>query len=163
MSLKLFACGSNGAGQLALSHQEDTSTFQAVHITPSLSPNTRIVDLVSSASHSLLLVNQDDGYRNILLGAGTNSHGQLGEKCLLWEDGERKVHSRFDTLALVGSLGLDYKEAEWEPVQIAATWTTSLVVYSKIRTMSTSSADESERRDIVIATGSNDFGELGSG
>jgi protein ATS1 len=128
---QLLVCGSNGQHQLSLSHGDDTSTFQQVQYHPQLegiiNPQTEIIDLVSSSSHSLLLVNGPDG-KNLLLGAGTNRFGQLGPRCALW-DGVRP-EGRFKVVNLLGDLGLDH--LDWEPVKIAVTWSTSFVVYQKV-------------------------------
>lgn len=58
-------------------------------------------------------------------------------------------------------------EASWEPVKVAATWTTSFVVYQQVQEASSeggASEDPKENkiRQVIISCGSNDFGELGS-
>ncbi|WVW86013.1 hypothetical protein I302_108051 [Kwoniella bestiolae CBS 10118] len=174
----LLSCGSNAASHLSINHPNDTSTLKPTIFHPSLPPipdSAELLDLVSTSAHSLLLLSQpsSNGTKtsNILLGAGTNTFGQLGPRCALWDD--IKPEPRWKALNLLGSAGV---EGEWEPVKIAATWTTSFVVYQRIpigdlaasASMSVaggSSADDSSEKgiqQIVISIGSNDFGELGS-
>ncbi len=173
MAPLLFACGSNGSGQIAISHTNDVHNFTRCTFHPSLDSvlqEAKIVDLVSASTHSLLLLNypdtSDQGI-NILLGAGTNTLGQLGIRCALWD--EVKPETAFKPVDLLGPLGLSH--LDWEPVKIASTWTTSFVVYKRIKhidEMSSSSrveldvdGEEVEVDYMVIASGSNDFGELG--
>lgn len=141
MMAALFACGSNGSGQLALGHEDDVSVFTKCQFDPSCSDFTEIHDLVSAASHSLLLVK--DGDQTKLLGAGTNTHGQLGLQCALSET--QKAATTFRPVSIGRDAGLS---ADWRPVKVAATWTTSFVVFT-----------DSER-EVIVACGSNDFGEL---
>jgi len=170
--MRLYACGSNGAGQLSLHHHEDVSTLMPCEFHPSLSlpADAEIIDLVSSSTHSLLLVRAHD--RNILLGAGTNTLGQLGPRCALWD--EVKPETRFKPVNLAGSAGL---QGDWEPIKIAASWTTSFVVYracSEVDGGSATAAGGSSTnpdtaigtrgsREVLLACGSDDFGELGRG
>ena len=168
MSLpNLFACGSNGSSQLALNHAEDVSVLTRCTFHPSLEFNsTEIINLVSASTHSLLLLRTDVG--NVLLGAGTNTLGQLGPRCALWD--EVKPEERFKALVLAKDAGL---QGEWTPVDVCATWTSSFVVYQQLETVSSGSgssaaplrsADTSADRpgrQVIIACGSNDFGELG--
>ncbi|EIW71801.1 hypothetical protein TREMEDRAFT_27979 [Tremella mesenterica DSM 1558] len=110
-----------------------------------------------------------DEYRNILLGAGTNTLGQLGPLCLL--SSKPQTYTRFKPVDLLTPLGL--KTEEWEPVKIAVTWSSSFVVYRRILTSSSTSQLHSQpistshfqkinnSSEILIACGSNDFGELG--
>ncbi|WVR07795.1 hypothetical protein IAU60_004838 [Kwoniella sp. DSM 27419] len=171
----LYACGSNAGSQLALNHPEDTSTLTPTVFHPSVSSmesRGRILDLTSASSHSLLLLRDPSSDRNLLLGAGTNTFGQLGPRCALWDD--IKPEPRWKPLNLAISAGL---EDDWEPIKIASTWTTSIVVYQRLSrsrssTASTGSAapasSEDDPRDgdgpeqMVMTCGSNDFGELGS-
>ncbi|RXK35730.1 hypothetical protein M231_07019 [Tremella mesenterica] len=76
-----------------------------------------------------------DEYRNILLGAGTNTLGQLGPLCLL--SSKPQTYTRFKPVDLLTPLGL--KTEEWEPVKIAVTWSSSFVVYRRILTSSSTS------------------------
>ncbi|KAL1409974.1 alpha tubulin suppressor [Vanrija albida] len=142
----LFACGSNGSGQLALGHEDDVSSLTRCAFHPSCPAASDIVDLVSAASHALLLVSTESGTR--LLGAGTNTHGQLGRPCALSCPAPA---STFRPLSLGREAGLG---DGWEPVRVAATWTTSFVVYER--------GLSSGREQAVVSAGSNDFGELGS-
>ncbi|RSH91754.1 hypothetical protein EHS25_009123 [Saitozyma podzolica] len=126
-------------------------------------PDASILDVVSSSTHSLLLLSTatDGTRRNLLLGAGTNTMGQLGPRCALWE--ETKPEGRWKPADLLGPLGLSHED--WEPVKVAVTWTTSFVVYRKLKddaVHGASAAAPSEGvREIVVSCGSNDFGELG--
>ena len=156
---------------MRLERLNDVPTFQRCVFHPSLETllyNASIVNLVSASTHSSLLVSFPDGSQgrqnNILLGAGTNTLGQLGPRCALWD--EVKPETRFKAVDLLGPLDLSY--SEWEPVRIASTWTTSFVVYQRIlssKSGGSSSAAGGEREkkveQIVLASGSNDFGELG--
>ena len=175
MPPRLYACGSNGAGQLSLHHSEDVSTLTPCIFHPSLDPlwsTTRsisIINLVSAATHALLLLRCD--HTNVLLGAGTNKLGQLGPKCALRED--ERVEGRFKKV----DFGMG---DEWEVAAVATTWTTSFVVCQrKIQQQSgsggivgsgelggsggpaSSGLDASDVEQIVVSCGSNDFGELG--
>ncbi|OCF32209.1 hypothetical protein I316_06123 [Kwoniella heveanensis BCC8398] len=218
MPPSILACGSNAASHLAINHSEDVSTLTPTLYHPSIEQTIQplpcsVLDLVSASAHSLLLLTERDNIncgkqgvrRNVLLGAGTNTYGQLGPRCALWED--VKPERRWKVLNLASPAGL---EGEWEPVKIAATWTTSFVVYQRARigtgdsshdgrtaqtpsdpnntasglvsgsgSGSGSGSSTSINGDIggngngiasipnkvehvVISTGSNDFGELGS-
>jgi len=166
----LLACGSNGSGQLALHHTEDVHTLQPCAFHPSLEAlirDAKVIDLVSASTHSLLLLKTPGGdprCTNILLGAGTNSLGQLGPRCALW--GGVKPETKFKPVDLLGPL--DLSRDDWEPVRIASTWTTSFVVYQKVSqgvvggsSSAAVSAEEQNVEQMVLASGSNDFGELG--
>lgn len=171
MSPQLFACGSNGAGQLALGHSSDVNILSPCLYHPSLDnllDHAEIIDLVSASTHSLLLLNYRDGSadgRKILLGAGTNTLGQLGRRCALWD--QVKPETRFKPVDLLGPL--DVSHDEWEPTRIASTWTTSFVIYRRTNGhhKTTSSSHPSGQavldrvEEMVLACGSNDFGELG--
>lgn len=160
--MPLVACGSNGSGQLAIGHDEDVSSFTPCVFDPScptwaVSEDCEIVDLVSAASHALLLIrlrSQDPAAtpRNVLLGAGTNTHGQLGLRCALTDS--PTVATSFRPFSLARDAGLD---DTWEPVKVAATWTTSFVVYERQGHHATGPFPE----QVVVAGGSNDFGEIG--
>ena len=169
MSPDLYACGSNGSAQLSLNHQEDVSELTRCQFHPALELDTaEIIDLVSSSAHSLLLLRTNVG--NILLGAGTNTLGQLGPRCALWDD--VKPESRFKPLDFLRSAGV---EGDWEPVKIASTWTTSFVVYQRLAEM-VSTLDDSDTASgaagpanasvdeptmqILLACGSDDFDSL---
>lgn len=176
MVTSLYACGSNGASQLSLNNSEDQSTPLKCQFDPNftLPDHWRIIDLVSASTHSLLLISTEHG--NVLFGAGTNTLGQLGPKCLLWDDA--KPQGRFKPVSFVRSAGL---VGDWEPVKVAVTWTTSFVVYRRINPVdsaqkggsssavgssgssSSATAAKEEPEEIVLACGSNDFGELGQG
>ncbi|WWC94726.1 hypothetical protein V866_001574 [Kwoniella sp. B9012] len=179
MPLQLLACGSNAASHLSINHPDDVFTLTPTVYHPSLPPipdASTILDLVSTSAHSLLLISTPAAeggvrLRNNLLGAGTNTFGQLGPRCALWDD--IKPEARWKPLKLLNSAGV---EGDWEPVKIASTWTTSFVVYQRISdstqdqsvssslSMSTGSSHikEDDVEQIVLSCGSNDFGELGS-
>ena len=163
----LAACGSNGAGQLAISHLEDVKNLHSCYFHPSLDSvidNAQILDLVSASTHSLLLLklhSADPEVTTLLLGAGTNSLGQLGPRCALWD--EVKPETRFKAVDLLGPLGL--AQADWMPIKIASTWTSSLVVYQQSNNRAGLGSDSSAVKDesaeqMILASGSNDFGEL---
>ncbi|CAD6572559.1 MAG: hypothetical protein TREMPRED_000573 [Tremellales sp. Tagirdzhanova-0007] len=166
----LAACGSNGSGQLAISHSQDANTLRPCCFHPSLDSvigNAQVLDLVSASTHSLLLLNlntdsADPGNTSLLLGAGINSVGQLGPRCALWD--EVKAETRFKAVDLLGPLGL--AQADWEPIKIASTWTSSLVVYQRSPRAAlgsdSSAVKEEFAEQMVLASGSNDFGELGT-
>ena len=176
--MRLYACGSNGSGQLSLHHQDDVSTLMTCEFHPSVSlpADTEIIDLVSASTHSLLLVRAHG--RNMLLGAGTNTLGQLGPRCALWDD--VRPEPRFKPVELAA--GAESRaRPDWEPVKIAASWTTSFVVYRQRVDAASSSAARSSTatggsssarwegrpsngvREVLLACGSDDFGELGRG
>ncbi|GMK54481.1 hypothetical protein CspeluHIS016_0110670 [Cutaneotrichosporon spelunceum] len=144
----LHACGSNGGGQLAIGHAHDVATFTPCVFDSSCPPIERVVDLVSTASHALTLVSADG--HNQLLGAGTNTHGQLGKVCALTQSVQ--AATSFRPLSIARDTGFE----GWEPVKIAATWTTSFVALE-------SPDGSAVRTQVIVAVGSDDFGELGSG
>jgi protein ATS1 len=109
---------------------------------------------VSASAHTLLLVNEDG--RNTLFGTGTNTFGQLGRQCALRDDEDKQVFAKWRRLNLVGELETRLDEEEWEPIQIGATWTSSIVVYRRIHP-----GDSGVGEDMVVSCGSNDFNELG--
>lgn len=158
----LLACGSNGSGQLAIGHADDVSTFTKCEFDPSCPDIADVLDLVSTASHALLLVRGSDG-RNHLLGAGTNTHGQLGKQCAFAES------SRPNTSFRPVSIARDAGYEDWTPVKIAATWTTSFVAFESPASGAEGSgsakgdSNSTARTQVIVATGSNDFGELGDG
>ncbi|WWC71878.1 uncharacterized protein I206_105837 [Kwoniella pini CBS 10737] len=183
MPPRLLACGSNAASHLSINHPDDVSILTPTIYHPSLpsfSSESQILDLVSTSAHSLLLISPssaggDRPGKNILLGAGTNTFGQLGPRCALWND--IKPESKWKPLNLLNSAEIDDKE-EWEPVKIAATWTTSFIVYQRSKSFKARQCESSiggsglngkidpiedqKIEQIVISCGSNDFGELGS-
>ncbi|KAI9633937.1 regulator of chromosome condensation 1/beta-lactamase-inhibitor protein II [Dioszegia hungarica] len=160
--MKLYAAGSNGSGQLAFGHLDDVSTFTPTRFSSSLDsilPHSTIIDLVSSSTHALLLIHYKSDTsvpgRNILVGAGTNTLGQLGPKCQLWSDVKPDTEWKVVNALPRGLGGND----EWEAMKVAATWTTSFVVY---RRNPVGGVDrEKEMEEMVVSFGSNDFGELG--
>ena len=166
MPLNLLACGSNPGGQLSLNHSHDVHTFTHCSFHSSLdellaSPDAEIVDLVSASNHSLLLLHAAGA--NHLLGCGTNTEGQLGPRCALWD--EVKPELKFKPVDMLSQLGL--KHEDWDPVKVACTWTTSFVVYRRLaREQSSGSSSATSGHDggmeqIVVSCGSNDFGEMG--
>jgi protein ATS1 len=164
----LLACGSNASAQLSIGHSDDVHSFQPCLFHPEvehLLPSASVLDLVSSSTHSLLLLSTaaHGTRRNLLLGAGTNTMGQLGPRCALWE--ETRPEGRWKPVDLLGPLGLSHED--WEPVKVAVTWTTSFVVYRNLNNVecrgASAAAPAEGVREIVISCGSNDFGELGMG
>ncbi|ORY26713.1 regulator of chromosome condensation 1/beta-lactamase-inhibitor protein II [Naematelia encephala] len=161
----LLSCGSNGSSQLSLSHAQDVHTLTPCHFHPTISSLLNkpysITDLVSSSTHSLAIVHSSELDSTILLGAGTNTLGQLGPRCALWDD--VKPESRFKPVDLLTPLGLSADD--WAPCKIATTWTTSFVVYRRrianlIGPTSGSGSGSVSEEQMMIACGSNDFGEL---
>ncbi|WWC64439.1 uncharacterized protein I303_107049 [Kwoniella dejecticola CBS 10117] len=186
MPPRLLACGSNAASHLSINHPDDVSILTPTVYHPSLPvipPESAILDLVSASAHSLLLIapsnaQRANGSRNTLLGAGTNTFGQLGPRCALWD--HVKPEPRWKSVSLLNSVEVEDKDS-WEPVKIAATWTTSFVVYQRSKRNSTTNQSSSSSglassglngvdqqegdesiEQIVISCGSNDFGESGS-
>lgn len=154
----LTACGSNGSGQLGIGHTSDTSILQSVLFDDSISHLISPAcnrDLTSSSTHTLILVDTEIG--PLLLGAGTNSCGQLGPKCALWDD--VKPQTRFKPVDLLSSLGL--KQRDWMPRLVAASWTSSFVVFQSVGGTEGASGGLQAPRELLVACGSNDFGELG--
>lgn len=70
--------------------------------------------------------------RNVLLASGTNTHGQLGPNCVLWN--ETKEWLSFKELDLLTPLRetLRLDPEQWHPVKVACTWSTSFVVYERL-------------------------------
>lgn len=158
----LLTCGSNGSGQLAIGHADDVSTFTPCHFDPSCPQIAHVLDVVSAASHALALVRDPEG-RTHLLGAGTNTHGQLGKQCSLAECS--RANTSFRPISIARDSGFE----DWTPVKIAATWTTSFVTFefgagvggSSSANVPNASSHEGLKTQVIVATGSNDFGELG--
>lgn len=119
--------------------------------------------------------------RNVLLAAGTNTHGQLGPNCVLWN--ETKEWLQFHELDLLTPLRetLRLDPERWHPIKVACTWSTSFVVYDRLpvcggdsasgpassaalgnassSASASGSADEPEPEHVLVVVGSNDFGE----
>lgn len=180
----LQACGSNGWGQLGIGSTDDADTLRACEFKDASAPS-EIVALASGSSHTLLLARapagggtDSDGGRNVLLAAGTNTHGQLGPNCVLWN--ETRQWTAFRPLDLLGALRetLALDPDLWHPVRVACAWSTSFVVYERLPSPSSSgsssaapaaasdptagaagTADATPGTHVLVAFGSNDFGE----
>lgn len=94
--------------------------------------------MASGGSHTLLLMRAASSEELVLYGAGSNAHGQLGEG--------------YDRVRLT-PLSVPHP-TNYYPALIACAWTTSYIVY---RSTSPTSKDR------LVALGSNDFDELGTG
>jgi len=112
---------------------------------PTTTPNSaRIIDIACGANHTLLLLEADNGCRE-LWGCGDGRKGQLGLKY-------RQVLSftglfrKLDLALHEASLGESHFKS------IAATWETSYVVLTK-----------EGGNDVVLSMGSDDYGDLGVG
>ncbi|KAL7418365.1 alpha tubulin suppressor [Cryptotrichosporon argae] len=165
--MPLYACGSNASSQLALGHAADEYTLTPTVFDSSVPPG-HVVDLVSASTHALALYALREG-GTILLGAGTNTCGQLGGRCALW-DAQPQARWKAVDLRTPEMKGED----GWEPSQIAAAWTTSYVIYQRHLegpageeagqgATSIASAPATRREQALISAGSNDFAELGHG
>ena len=193
----LLSCGSNGSGQLALGDADDRSHFTRSQFDPSIDTDeldgAEIVDIASSAHHSLLLLrvplSTDNAcstpsspldravdpsgrarWRYELFGVGTNTYGQLGRRCALRdEDAPAQSWSRWRRLNLLPRSMREVQTGgvageEWEPRCVGTTWTTSFVVYRRQTTAASASSGSGGlvgMEEILVASGSNDFGELG--
>jgi protein ATS1 len=128
-----------------------------------------VVDVAPAAHHSLLLLRIPEAgeWRYELYGVGTNTYGQLGRRCALRNEGAPpQSWPRWRRLSLLPS----HMGDGWEPKCIGATWTTSFVVYrrsiaaagsSSSAGASSSATAKGDVEEIIVAEGSNDFGELG--
>lgn len=145
--LYLLAAGSNARGQLANRSDDDSHTFQHCHFTGcnggALPPGThKILQLVTGANHTLVLLEYDNG-RRVLWGCGDARKGQLGPEHTgqLTEFRPISIPLR----AIFGSQG-------YTCCHIAAAWETSYLVLKS-----------PSRPDVLISMGSNDFSALGVG
>lgn len=147
MPVRLLSTGSNGANQLGHSGREDTASFQ-----PCLTPLglTAVGDLAFGANHTVGLFRTTDEADSCwqVWGCGDGQLGQLGDGWTQTDDGFRCL-----TLPLPPVVG------SWVPTHVACSWTTSFVAFAR----APSSPSSTTATSLVLALGSNDFSELGSG
>jgi protein ATS1 len=148
MPLRLLSTGSNGSNQLGHSEREDTALFQPSQTPPGL---TAVGKLAFGANHTVgLFRTADDANRWQVWGCGDGQHGQLGEAWTQTDVGFRSLKLPSPPVA-----------GDWVPTHVACSWTTSFVAFALAP--STTSTPSSTSTSLVLALGSNDFSELGSG
>ncbi|KAH7886309.1 regulator of chromosome condensation 1/beta-lactamase-inhibitor protein II [Phlebopus sp. FC_14] len=150
----LLAAGSNARGQLGIGSCEDTHVFAPCTFAGSTSnqlpPQThRILNLVSGANHTVLLLQRHDGSTD-LWGCGDGSKGQLGHE--LYESSRRDTEPGFVFTQLAMPLHTTCTHRGYTYRLIAAAWETTYIVLS---------CDTGS--DVLISMGGNDFGALGVG
>ncbi|KAJ3482430.1 hypothetical protein NLI96_g6978 [Meripilus lineatus] len=152
---RILVAGSNGGGQLATGTLDDAHEFipcSFVEQPPGiLPPHTKeIVQIACGSNHTLLLLRLDNGVTQ-LYGSGDGRRGQLGPGYFGTSDSSNARRSVFRLLH-PGLAIPNIDVQDYHVRLIAAGWETSYVVLSC-----------SERDDILLSFGSNDFGNLGVG
>ncbi|KAF5316593.1 hypothetical protein D9619_006616 [Psilocybe cf. subviscida] len=147
--LSLLSCGSNAQGQLGNGTRDDSQRFLpcsfADHSPGSLPPGTKtILKVATGANHTMVLLELSGGDKEIW-GCGDGRKGQLGSAYQ-----QNASATTFQKLDL--SLELSGQEQHSFEI-IGATWETSYVVLSC----------GGGGPDMVLAMGSNEFGDLGAG
>ena len=150
----LLSSGSNARGQLGNASTDDSHFFQRCSFDgypPFHLPTqtTRVVDLVTGANHTILLLELSDGpgCKREIWGAGDGTKGQLG--CF----GSQSTENPLQTSSVFRKIELPLLEAGLEDHSfkfIGATWETSYIVLS---------CDGKD--DVVLSMGSDDYGDLG--
>lgn len=152
---RLLATGSNGCGQLGIAHRTDVSRFTPCAFSGGENPlqDASVLALESGGNHSLLLL-ATTSRGNTIWTTGNNAQHQLGPGIP-----SSDVWTPLDLASIRRAAGLEEQGTTYEPVAVACTWSSTLIVLS--RTLDS----ENGRRisDIVLSLGSNDFGELGCG
>ncbi|QRV80402.1 RCC1/BLIP-II protein [Ceratobasidium sp. AG-Ba] len=151
MELHLYAAGSNARGQLGSGDCEDQHTFKPVifarevdgkeQASPKFPPNaSNIRNIACGSNHTLLLFNSHE-----LWVSGESSRGQLASA---------------PSTAFFRKLSIDRTRCNIDesllPLNVAATWETSYVVFGEKEESNTLS-------DTVISFGADDFGDRGVG
>lgn len=165
----LYALGSNGSGQLALTHAEDVSTPRKCHFETPPRADDSIVHVVAGGNHTLLLTRM--GY---VYAAGCNADGRCGPSMQQQEDLKTRGEKDDDGSAGGDSLlcfrrvvltdALSGSRVDGPFRCVAATWEGSILVASVAERRSASAAEDAEcREDRVFVMGSNGKGELGLG
>ncbi|KAH9926498.1 regulator of chromosome condensation 1/beta-lactamase-inhibitor protein II [Fomitopsis serialis] len=147
----LFSSGSNARGQLATGDINDAHVFTPCLFhgcLPGQLPDgtTAITNVACGANHTLALLTRYDSQE--LWGCGDGRRGQLGPSYAHGDadSGSGAVFRPLD-LRLEG-LSLEM----YAPRLVAASWETSYVVFSC-----------TDRSDVLISMGADDFGNLGAG
>lgn len=147
--LSLLSCGSNAQGQLGNGTLNDRHRFLpcsfANHQVGSLPlGTTTVLSVATGANHTLVLLELSGGEKEIW-GCGDGRKGQLG--FAYQQSASTTTFQKLDlSFELSGKNQYSYK-------LIGATWETSYIVLSC----------DGGSQDMVLAMGSNDFGDLGAG
>lgn len=149
MPVRLLSTGSNGVNQLGQSGEEDVSVFTPCTALDGL-VDVRCLAFGANHSVGLLRLQSTSGNSWEVWGTGDGRAGQLG---VSWEDAG----------ALEGFKRLELPAAPvkglFTPTHVACGWTTTFIAFN----LSNSSPGTSFQGSLVLAMGSNDFSELGSG
>ncbi|KAI6136140.1 regulator of chromosome condensation 1/beta-lactamase-inhibitor protein II [Pisolithus sp. B1] len=150
----LLVAGSNARGQLGIGSTDDAHTFTPCLFKdygPHLPTNaTRILDLASGSSHTVILLQYQDEEVQ-LWGAGDGSRGQLGPDRNVPTAASEDEPLVFRPLAMPFGELFQQKGLSYTCRLVAAAWETTYLVLSC-----------PGRSDILISMGSNDFGALGA-
>lgn len=163
--MQFLACGSNAKGQLALGDDEDRSSFTSCSFLENSSSSsqslvTKDFDLISAAfgaNHTVIIAETSTagGGKNLIrtvLGAGDGGNGQLG--ALPSSTPASSSLLQFRKLHIPKLLsGASLKKMT--PVEVAACWETTYIVYTPQNT-------DSREDDILVCLGGNNFGCLGA-
>jgi len=152
----LLSSGSNARGQLGNGSTDDSHFFQKCSFDgcpPFHLPTqtTRVVDLVTGANHTIVLLelSDDAGYKREIWGSGDGTKGQLGRFSSQDTEDPLQTSSFFRKIDLpLLKAGLE----DYSVKLIGATWETSYVVLSC-----------EGKDDVVISMGSDEYGDLGIG
>ena len=154
----LLSAGSNSRGQLGIGSTNDSHLFQKcsfVDCPPFQLPaqTTRIVDLVTGANHTVILLELSDQaatLRREIWGTGDGSKGQLGG----FKSQDTTENPALQTLIFrkIELPLLDASLGDYSFKFIGAAWETSYIVLSC-----------EGKDDMVISMGSNEYGDLGIG
>lgn len=166
--LRILAAGSNAHGQLANETFDDSHVFRpCVFSTENIStpkhelPGDHVLSIVCGANHTLLLVElehpseQSHQPARQLWGCGDGLKGQLGPNHLRGVSQScSPVFWRLDQ-TILGAAGMD--DEKYTISAVAAAWESTFIVLRQKHVLLRNS------RDLVIAMGNNDHGDLGVG
>lgn len=181
--MNLYALGSNGSGQLSLSHTEDVSTPTKCRFDSPPDPDDEIIHIAAGGNHTLLLTNE--GY---VYAAGCNADGRCGPTSSPIRQKKRHGQDQVTRDATGGhddDLVLRFQRVVLEHPEsggsvqrfkcVSATWEGSILVAgpqdSSIRSDENDCARDHEKEitnkpaseDKVFVLGSTPKGELGLG
>lgn len=156
----LYAFGSNGSGQLSLSHKDDVSTpSRCIFETPPASDD-EIISIVAGGNHTLLLTKMGS-----VFAAGWNGDGRCGQMSMSNASSSLSEEiPRFRRVVLRDSLS-----GVWIDTfkTVSATWEGSLLIASTPSAEGPGGNERSgipaESEDRVFVMGSTPKGELGLG
>lgn len=149
--LQLYAAGSNSHGQLGIGHEDDAHTFQKCNLTIDIGDIDSLrVKICAGANHTLLFVQY--GQKRELYVVGSSTRGQLGQA----NESNKLSFEHLELGTVLDSLQdkeTSFLRKEWTFKDVAAGWETSFFLLENRDTPS---------ETLLLASGSNDFGQLGT-